>query len=139
MVQDTYTVTLSPSCSLTASYNSIKGLPVSHADVAQLSTTNYPAGSTVANSANQAIFMNLPVSWWIDSFNSSSIQYRPVSGDVNWAFIDANMNEYHISREITDVMIPNRTDTAIHGATPMDMTVTFKDNNVLLLTHVRKM
>ena len=136
----TYTAALSPSCTLTASFNSVKGYPVVPVNVANLSPVNYPTGSQAPNAENQVIFKNLAVSWWIDGMNAGNIQYRPVSGLVNWAFIDSAKNEIHMAKEITDIMIPNRTQKMeMIDNNPLNTKITMVDNNVMLLTKFVRM
>jgi hypothetical protein len=135
----TYTASLSPSCVLGASFNSVKGDSVVGVNVANLgfSTVNYPTGSQAPNAENQVIFKNVPVSWWMDGLNAGNIQYRPVSGLVNWTFIDSQKNEIHIAKEITDVIIPGRTEKVeMIDNTPFNTKVKMLDNNVMLLTKV---
>lgn len=132
-----YTASVSPSCVLTASFNSVKGNSVASVNIANLglSTVNYPTGSQAPNADNQVIFKNVPVSWWIDGLNAGNIQYRPVSGLVNWAFIDSLKNEIHIAKEITDVIIPGRTERAeIIDNNAFNTKIKMLDNNVMLLT-----
>jgi hypothetical protein len=58
------------------------------------------------NSQNQLIFMNQPMSWWLENLNSGGIYYFPYTNHVNWAYNKASA-EIHIDREITDLIIPN--------------------------------
>jgi len=136
-MKTTYTASLSPSCVLDASFNSVKGNSVDVVDVANLgfSTLNYPTGSQAPNADNQVIFKNVPVSWWIDGLNAGNIQYRPVSSLVNWGFVDSLKNEIHISKEITDVIIPGRTEKVeMIDNSPFNTNIKMVDNNVMLLT-----
>lgn len=138
-MQTTYTAALSPSCTLDASFNSVKGESVVPVDIG-FSTVNYPTGSQAPNAENQVIFKNVPVSWWIDGLNAGNIQYRPVSGLVNWAFIDSAKNEIHIAKEITDVMIPGRTaKMEMIDNTHLNTKIIMVDNNVMLLTKFVRM
>jgi hypothetical protein len=114
-----------------ASFNSVQNLPVSPADATQLVADS----SSPALEANQAILKNLPLSWWVSSFNSGAIQYRPVSGLVNWAVIKDG-KDVHISKEISDVVIPNRTGRVSRDDKAKTITMVMKDNNCLTLTKV---
>ena len=136
-MKTTYTAAISPSCTLDASFNSVKGEAVVPIDVANLgfSTANYPTGSQAPNSENQVIFKNVPISWWIDGLNNGNIQYRPVSSLVNWAFVDSAENNIHIAKEITDVIIPGRTEKVeMIDNTRLNTKIIMVDNNVMLLS-----
>lgn len=54
------------------------------------------------NPQNQKIFMNQPMSWWVENLNSDAIHYFPFTNHVNWTY-----NETHIDKEISDLIIPN--------------------------------
>ena len=58
------------------------------------------------NSQNQLIFMNQPVSWWLENLNSGAIYYFPFTNHVNWAYKKVSA-EIHIDVEITNLIIPN--------------------------------
>jgi len=112
------------------------------ASIADLSTDNYPAdrvplkdvnGYDLPNPANQVIFKNQPVSWWIAGINSGSIVYTPVSNTVNWSYA-AGETQYHILFETSSFMIPNRTDKVDRDPTTKMSTVTLKDNGVFNMT-----
>lgn len=107
-----------------------------------LSTDNYPAdrvplkdvnGYDLPNPANQVIFKNQPVSWWINGINSGSIVYTPVSNTVNWSYV-VGETQYHILYETSSFMIPNRTDTVDRNSTTKMTTVVLKDNGVFNMT-----
>ena len=127
----TYTAAISPASVPTACFNSVEKLPVAAADAAELVADS----SSPALEANQVIFKNLPFSWWIASFNDDAVQYRPVSGAVNWAFVKGG-EDVHIAKEITDVVIPNRTETVTRDEKERMTTIVMKDNDCLLLTKV---
>jgi hypothetical protein len=96
-------------------------------DLATLSTTNYlVAGDETPNPVNQEVFMNQPLSWWLTSLNSGKVKYTPVSNYVNWAYVDANKNVYHISITISNLLIPNKTSGVTRNAGSMNSTVTFE-------------
>jgi len=115
----------------------------SSADIATLSTDNYPAdriplkdinGYDLPNPANQNIFKNQPVSWWIDQINAGNIKYTPVSNTVNWAFVDSDSNAIHMNVSISSYMIPNRTGNVDRDQTTQITKITLQDNGVLNLT-----
>ena len=124
-----YLAALSPSATASASFNSVKGLPVASASASSLVADNSP----VYLEENQAILKNLPFSWWVAQLNSGAVQYRPVSGQVNWAFVVGGKDVY-ITREISDVVIPNRTDTCTRNEAAKTTSLVQKDNGCLLLT-----
>jgi hypothetical protein len=96
-------------------------------DLATLSTTNYlVAGDEVPNPTNQLVFMNQPLSWWLESLNSGAVKYTPVSNEVNWAYVDANKNVYHISITISNLLIPNKTSGVTRNAGSMNSLVNFE-------------
>jgi hypothetical protein len=96
-------------------------------NLASLSTTNYlAAGETAPNPANQLVFKNQPLSWWLASLNSGAVKYTPVSNDVNWAFVDANKNDVHISIEISNLLIPNKTASVERNPGSMTSKITFE-------------
>ena len=96
-------------------------------DLATLSTTNYlVAGDQTPNPANQAVFMNQPLSWWLASLNSGVVKYTPVSNYVNWAYVDANKNVIHISITISNLLIPNKTSGVTRSAGSMNSSVNFE-------------
>jgi hypothetical protein len=106
--------------------------------IADLSTDNYPAdrfplkdphGYDLPNPANQVIFKNQPVSWWIAGINAGSIMYTPISNTVNWSYIDGT-NKYHILMEISCFIIPDRTDTVENDSDTYMTTVVLKENGV---------
>jgi hypothetical protein len=96
-------------------------------DLSTLSINNYVAASDSSpNEANQLVFKNQPLSWWLVSLNSGAVKYTPFSNDVNWAFIDANDNAIHISIEISNLLIPNKTANVERTSGSMATTVTFE-------------
>ena len=116
--------------------------PAGSASIADLSTDNYPPdrvpltdpnGYNMPNPANQVIFKNQPVSWWIAGINGGSIVYTPVSNTVNWAYVVGD-TQYHILFETSSFMIPNRTDTVERDPTTKVTTVVLKDNGVFNMT-----
>lgn len=96
-----------------------------------LSKANYEGDNTdrssKANPDNQLVFMNQPMSWWIDSLKSGAVFYFPYSNFVNWGYKDASSNVYHIDITISDMLIPNKTkDVAKDEATKV-YTITFEE------------
>jgi hypothetical protein len=109
--------------------------------LADLSADNYPDdripltdayGCSVPNPANQVIFKNQPVSWWIAGITAGSIVYTPVSNTVNWSYTNGG-NLYHIIIEISNLIIPDRTESVTHNPKTWDVTVILEDNQVLNL------
>jgi len=81
----------------------------------KLSPNNYVSPSIVnkgvPNPANQAVFMGLPMSWWLTSLRSGAVKYLPLSNNVNWGYTDTSGTVYHIGRPISDLLLPNRTQS----------------------------
>jgi hypothetical protein len=101
--------------------------PSGSSNLSTLSTVNYPvANDSKANAANQLVFKNQPLSWWLASLNSGAVKYTPVSNDVNWAYVDANNNSIHISMEISNLLIPNKTLTITKAPGSMSSVLTFE-------------
>lgn len=134
-----YTATPSTAAE-TETYYTLKNLTPEEgsSSIADLSTDNYPPdriplkdanGYDMPNPANQIIFKNQPVSWWISGINSKSIVYTPVSNTVNWSYVSGG-TKYHILVEISLFMIPNRTDTVIRDRETKTSTVVLADNGV---------
>ena len=139
----TYVATPS-TASQTATFYSLKKEtpPAGSSSIANLSKDNYPAdrvpltdqnGYEMPNPANQVIFKNQPVSWWIAGINSGSIVYTPVSNTVNWSYV-AGDAQYHIVFEISSYMIPNRTEIVNRNPTTKMSTVVLKDNGIFNMT-----
>ena len=112
----------------TATLNTLTNTAVSgSADLATLSTNNYDSeGDLTPNAANQLVFRNQTLSWWLESLNSGAVKYTPFSNNVNWAFIDTNQNSIHISIEISDLLIPNKTVSVSRTPGSMTSEVTFE-------------
>ena len=98
--------------------------------------------------ANQNVFKSLPMSWWVSNLNNGCVQYYPFSNDVNWAYFPSVAETdkcFHISVEITNALIPNRTDTVSRNDTDPEagvgstMTVLMQPNNFLRLSVTRPM
>jgi len=149
-MNSTYIATLSPSANAGSTFNTVTGsIPGPSADPTMLSTENYPADNVplmdssglykMPNTANQEIFKNLPLSWWISSINSKTVQYRPVSNTVNWAYVTPDEKDVHILYDISVVLIPNTTESAVTDDTTGMITVTLKDNNCLCMKQTMQM
>jgi len=98
--------------------------------------------------ANQNVFKSLPMSWWVSNLNSGNVQYYPFSNEVNWAYFPSVADKekcFHISVEITNALIPNRTDTVsrnhgdVEAGVAPTMTVVMQPNNFLRLSVTRPM
>jgi hypothetical protein len=95
--------------------------------------------SAVPNVANQEIFKNLSLAWWVEGLNAGTIQYRPVSNEVNWAFVNSSGKDVNIAKEITDIIIPNRTANMIRDAETKTMRCIMQDNGCLIMTTINNM
>jgi len=127
-----YEASVSPSAIADASFQSVKGVSVTVVDVANLVADS----SAVPYEANQEIFKNLSLGWWVQGLNMGTVQYRPVSNEVNWAFVNSEGKDVNIAKEITDVIIPNRTASVIRDAETKTMRWILEDNGCLLMTRV---
>jgi hypothetical protein len=58
---------------------------------------------------NQLVFMNQPMSWWLEGLNNSKIKYTPLNNYVNWSYVDGQV--FEIGLTISDLIIPNTTGT----------------------------
>ena len=145
------TYTASPStASLTDTFYSLQSLTpdAGSASLSDLSTDNYPEdrvplkdpnGYDLPNPANQVIFKNQPVSWWIESINNGSIVYTPISNTVNWSYYDSSKNQYQILFAISSYMIPNRTGTVSRDPDTRLTTIVLQDNGVFNMTQTHMM
>ena len=142
-MQITYTAT-SSTAPATATFYSLKGLnpDAGSSSLSDLSTDNYPAnrvplkdlnGYDLPNPANQIIFKNQAVSWWIEMINTGKVVYTPISNTVNWSYVDGE-TKYHILFEISSFMIPNRSKTMTRDDATRVTTVVMEDNGVFSLT-----
>ena len=130
-----YEASVSPSGLANACFQSVKGLDVTVVNAANLVADS----SAVPNEANQEIFKNLSLAWWVQGLNAGTVQYRPVSNEVNWAFVNSEGKDVNIAKEITDVIIPNRTASVIRDADTKTMRWTLEDNGCLAMTRVDAM
>jgi hypothetical protein len=109
-----------------------------------LSKDNYAADAdqvnTKPNAANQLIFMNQPMSWWLTNLNSGKVRYMAFSKYVNWVYVPSEPSmpqnvapetpmpetiRYHIDMSVSSLFIPNMPDKNTRDLS-MNMTVTFK-------------
>lgn len=96
-------------------------------NLSTLSTINYPvANGCKLNPENQVVFKNQPLSWWLASLNSGAVKYTPVSSDVNWVYIDEKNNSIHISMEISNLLIPNKTSHLEKAPGSMSSSIIFE-------------
>jgi len=130
-----YEASVSPSALSHSSFHSVKGMSVTAVDVNNLVDDN----SAVPNVANQEIFKNLSLAWWVEGLNAGTIQYRPVSNEVNWAFVNSSGKDVNIAIEITDIIIPNRTANMIRDAETKTMRCIMQDNRCLIMTTINNM
>jgi hypothetical protein len=96
-------------------------------DLSTLSSVNLlVAGDSTPNPANQLVFMNQPLSWWVASLNSGDVKYMPVSNFVNWAYVNSNKDIIYISIELSNLLIPNKTAKVEKNPGSMSSTITFE-------------
>ena len=101
--------------------------PSGSSDLSTLSMNNYAiTGDSNPNADNQLVFKNQTLSWWLTSLNSGAVKYTPVSNNVNWAYYDSNNNVYHISIEISNLLIPNKTASVKRNESSRETEVTFQ-------------
>jgi hypothetical protein len=112
----------------TQTLNTLTNTTVSgSSDLSTLSTTNYPvSNSREPNSENQLVFKNQPLSWWLASLNSGSVKYTPYSNEVNWSYVNSSNNDIHISIEISDLLIPNKTESVSRNSDSVTSLITFE-------------
>lgn len=130
-----YEASVSPKGTADATFQTVKGLPVTAVDAKNLVADS----SLVPYEANQVILKNLPASWWVAGLNADTIQYRPLSNEVNWAFVNSDGKDVNIAKYITDVMIPNRTAEVVRDVETKTMRWIMEDNGCLVMTRVDKM
>lgn len=103
--------------------------PVTTKTLADLSTDNYPSSivnDSPPNATNQEIFMNQPMTWWVENLNVPvvSVQYAPISNYVNWAYTSGS-NVYHIGMPISDALIPNSISSSVRDPVANTITNTY--------------
>lgn len=117
--------------------------PDTSKSLTDLSTENYLSGTdesrnTEPNVSNQLIFMNQPMSWWLENLQSSGIYYFPYSNYVNWAYKDASGNVYHIHTNLTNLLIPNYTKQTTRDSSG-NFTIEYNEKFGLSRTDLRSM
>jgi hypothetical protein len=112
----------------TKTLNTLTNTPASgSSELSRLSGVNYPvANDPNPNAENQRVFRNQPLSWWLASLNSGAVKYTPFSNNVNWAYLDASKNSVHISMEISNLLIPNKTASIAKNPGSMSSELTFE-------------
>jgi hypothetical protein len=120
-VTSVYSYTGNSTATLNSLTNVHNAVAVDPASVnSRLSPMNYVspavANKDAPNPANQAVFMAMPMSWWVTSLTSGAVKYLPVSNNVNWGYTDASGTVYHIGRPISDLLLPNRTQSTSHDS-----------------------
>jgi hypothetical protein len=113
--------------------------PEGSSDLSSLSSNNYPTSNTIVNPDNQHVFMNQPLSWWLAGLNAGTIKYTPVSNNVNWSYTDASGTSFHISRTLTNIIIPNRTLSATRDPVSNKTTIVFEEKHGMNRTDVHSM
>lgn len=81
---------------------------------------------SLPNSNNQDIFMNQPMTWWVQELNSPALQitYTPVSNYVNWSY-NVSSNAYHIGMPISNKLIPNAVASSVRDPVAKSITNTY--------------
>jgi len=124
-----------------ATLNSLISAPVEgSSDLSTLSPNNYPtAGNSNPNPSNQMVFMNQKMSWWLQALNAGTVKYTPISNEVNWSYVPASDSLIHISINITNTLIPNRTLSVSRDAEKKETTIVFEPKFGLHRTDVHTM
>lgn len=144
--QTTYLASLVDDSCADNTFYTVSGSPVPSSLATTLSS-NYPGVDSAPfgnpNPDNQEYFKSQPLSWWVSNLNSGNVQYYPFSNEVNWAYFPdlSNTDSFHIAVEITNLIIPNMTDTMSRNP-PTDgergsIVTTMRPNNCLKLTITR--
>ena len=125
----------------TETINGLMAMPVEgSSDISTLSTNNYPTvNKTMPNPDNQRIFMNQPLSWWVSGLNSGTIKYTPVSNEVNWSYVNSSGNTIHISRNLSNVIIPNKSSSVRRDSSLKTLTIVFEAKHGMNRTDVQTM
>jgi hypothetical protein len=96
-------------------------------DISSLSAVNYVKPTdTTPNAANQLIFRNQSLSWWVASLNSGLVKYTPVSNYVNWSYFSPNGSQIHIGIDVSNLVIPNKSSGVTRNASSMTTIVGFE-------------
>lgn len=116
MNQSTYTLAVDQSAS--ATLNTLTDTPsTGSSDISTLSSSSED---------NQLVFKNQPLSWWLETLNSGAVKYTPISNDVNWSYFAPSGQQFHISMEISDLLLPNRTAKYTRNEQDFSSTITFE-------------
>lgn len=111
----------------TATIHSLIAAPMEgSSDISMLSVNNYPSNETLPNRDNQHIFMNQPLSWWVSELKAGTIKYTPISNFVNWSYTNASGSVFHIDRDVTNIIIPNKIKTVEKDETTSITTIVFE-------------
>ncbi len=78
------------------------------------------------NPDNQLVFMNQPMSWWLENLASGAIHYLPYSNYVNWGYKMETGDVVHIDMDISNLLIPNRSVSSSKDSTTNITTVLFE-------------
>jgi hypothetical protein len=109
--------------------NTLTNTSVTHHTLSDLSSNNYPnspADKSEPNANNQLVFMNQPMSWWLNSLQNASVKYTPISSYVNWSYVDSSGSVFHIGRPVSDLIIPNSIESTSRDSTTNTTTSVFK-------------
>jgi hypothetical protein len=125
----------------TATLHSLMSSPAEgSSDLGTLSTNNYPvSGSKEPNAANQLVFMNQPLSWWLENLNTGTVKYTPFSNEVNWAYMLDSNTPIHISISISNSLIPNKTQSVETDPITRVSTITLEPKYGLCRTDTHSM
>lgn len=91
-----------------------------------LKTLSTVSDINAPNKNNQLVFMNQPLSWWVSSLKSGAVYYTPYSNNVNWSYKDPSGSLYHIDISISDLVIPNKTQSVTRIASSMSTVITYE-------------
>ena len=141
-----------PGFSMTSSYTLVASEPSAtlhslmsspaegSSDLGTLSTNNYPvSGSKEPNADNQLVFMNQPLSWWLETLNAGTVKYTPFSNEVNWAYMLDSNTPIHISISISNSLIPNKTQSVETDPTTRVSKITLEPKYGLCRTDTHSM
>lgn len=98
--------------------------------LADLSTENFPTPDPIEprpNPANQLIFMNQPISWWLDGLQNGTIVNFNYGRYVQWKYVDASGNNIYIDTYVTSRIIPDESSHIDRDYTANTHTVVFMD------------
>jgi hypothetical protein len=147
-METTYAASLLNDSSADNTFYTVTGTPAPSPLPTTLSS-NYPADSSSGsnpNPENQAYFKSQTLTWWVSNLNSGNVHYYPFSNEVNWAYFPDLSDKntcFHIAVEITNVIIPNMTDTTSRNPPTGEesgrgsVVITMRPNNCLRMTVTR--